>query len=297
MNRILPAFTALLITLPASSGAAAPEEIPLWPEGGVPDEPAGIEKRKKPITTDDQGKTRIAFVDKPSLTLRLAPEDKRNGTGVVICPGGGYNILAWTHEGTEIADWLNSIGVSAFILKYRVPRRDPGAPHAQPLQDAQRAMRLVRAGAKEWGVDPAKVGMLGFSAGGNLTVMAGSHYDEKTYEKIDAADDLSAKPDFLIPIYPAYLGDKKNKDQLSPLVKVDKNTPPTFIAITHDDADRSYYAALFYAALKKAGVVGELHIYSKGGHGYGMRPAEDPVRTWPARCADWMGAMGWLERG
>ncbi|MED5472145.1 MAG: alpha/beta hydrolase [Verrucomicrobiota bacterium] len=269
-------------------------EINLWPAGAVPDEPEGIEKRKKPTTIDKVGKMRIAYVDEPSITVYKAPKDRSNGTSVIIFPGGGYNILAWTHEGTEIAEWLNSLGVSAFVLKYRVPRRDPEKPHTLPLQDAQRAIRIVRSRSKEWGIDPARIGALGFSAGGHLAIMSGTHYGDKTYERIDDADDLSSRPDFLIPIYPAYLGDRKNRDQLSGLVDINKNTPPMFIAITHDDSDRAYYSALLYAALKKSGVVGELHIYSKGGHGYGMRKSKDPVHTWPDRCADWLGSMGLL---
>ena len=239
---------------------------------------------------------RIAYVDNPTLTVYRASEEKANGTGVIICPGGGYNILAWTHEGTEIAEWFNSIGVSAFILKYRVPRRDPETPHSLPLQDAQRAIRIVRSNAKKLNIDPNRIGVLGFSAGGHLTVMSGVHYNKKTYPKVDASDDFSARPDFLIPIYPAYLGNRVNKDKLSELINVNKNTPPTFIAITHDDSDRSYYSALLYAALKKNNVVGELHIYSKGGHGYGMRKSNNPVHTWPDRCLDWLGSMGYLEK-
>ena len=269
-------------------------EINLWPAGAVPDEPEGIEKRKKPTTIDKVGKMRIAYVDEPSITVYKASKDRSNGTSVIIFPGGGYNILAWTHEGTEIAEWLNSLGVSAFVLKYRVPRRDPEKPHTLPLQDAQRAIRIVRSRSKEWGIDPGRIGVLGFSAGGHLAVMSGTHYGDKTYERIDDADDLSSRPDFLIPIYPAYLGDRKNRDQLSGLVDINKNTPPMFIAITHDDSDRAYYSALLYAALKKSGVVGELHIYSKGGHGYGMRKSKDPVHTWPDRCADWLKSMGLL---
>ena len=272
------------------------KEITLWPAGEVPDEPKDIKERKKPTKTDASGKMRIAYVDNPTLTVYRASEEKANGTGVIICPGGGYNILAWTHEGTEIAEWFNSIGVSAFILKYRVPRRDPETPHSLPLQDAQRAIRIVRSNAKNWNVDPDRIGLLGFSAGGHLTVMSGVHYNKKTYPKVDTADDFSARPDFLMPIYPAYLGNRVNKDKLSELINVNKNTPPTFIAITHDDSDRSYYSALLYAALKKNNVVGELHIYSKGGHGYGMRKSHNPVHTWPDRCRDWLGSMGYLEK-
>ena len=277
-------------------GDESHQEIPLWPEGAVPDEPDNIEQRKKPTTVDSVGKMRIAYVDRPTLTVYKAPKQKANGTGVIICPGGGYNILAWTHEGVEIAQWLNSLGVTAFILKYRVPRRDPDQPYALPLQDAQRAIRIVRSNAKKWNVDSKRIGLLGFSAGGHLTVMSGSHYEKKTYSKIDERDDFDARPDFLIPIYPAYLGDKVKKDQLSDLVVINKKTPPTFIAITHDDGDRAYYSALLYAALKKNNVVGEIHIYSKGGHGYGLRKSNNPVHTWPDRCRDWLKSMGYLDK-
>jgi acetyl esterase/lipase len=228
--------------------------------------------------------------------LYSAPKTKANGTGVLIAPGGGYNILAWDLEGTEVAEWLNSIGVTAVLLKYRVPRRDKENPHQAPLQDAQRAMRLVRQHAKAWDIDPNRIGMLGFSAGGHLTVMTGTHWDETTYPRIDAADDLSSRPDFLVPIYAAYLGDKQNPMKLSPLVRVTPRTPPTFMAVTYDDQDRGAQAALLLVELKKKHVPAELHVFLKGGHGYGLRPSENPVSGWPKLCEQWMRAMGLLER-
>ena len=169
-------------------GFESNHEKSLCPEGAVPYELDNIEQRKKPTTVDSVGKMRIAYVDRPTLTVYEAPKQKANGTGVIICPGGGYNILAWTHEGVEIAQWLNSIGVSAFILKYRVPRRDPDQPHTLRLQDAQRAIRIVRSNAKEWNVDSKRIGLLGFSAGGHLTVMSGVHYNCLLYTS-DAADE------------------------------------------------------------------------------------------------------------
>lgn len=283
-----------LLPLILSAGvASAGEELDIWP-GVVPSEPERMIEKWKPTRMGDDDIMRIAYVDEPTLEIRLAPKEKRNGTAVVICPGGGYNILAYSHEGTEIADWLNSMGVSAFVLKYRVPRRDKEVPHLQPLQDVQRAIRMVRAGAKDYGVNPERVGVLGFSAGGHLTVMSGIKYAEKTYEKVDAADEQSARPDFLLPIYPAYLGDKKTGG-LSELVKVTKETPPMFIAVTHDDATRARDSALLYAELQRNGVVGELHIYSQGGHGYGMRQRGNAVSSWTDRAADWFKAMGYLK--
>jgi acetyl esterase/lipase len=270
-------------------------ETPIWPSA-APDEPANISERKAESELGKDNILRIPYVDSPTLTWYPAPEDKANGAFVVICPGGGYNILAWNLEGIEIAEWLNSIGVGAAILKYRVPRRDGKNPHPWPLQDVQRAIRIVRSGADHLKIDPNRIGTLGFSAGGHLVIMAGTHANEQSYQPIDEIDKVSARPDFLIPIYPAYLGDDNQPGKLSPLVHVTKETPPTFIAITHDDADRSLYAALFYAALRQNDVMGEIHIYSKGGHGYGLRKSENPVHTWPLRCAEWLDAAGFLKK-
>ena len=272
-----------------------PEEIPIWPTA-APDEPGDISEKKKDGEMGKDGTFRIPYVDTPTLTWYPAPADKANGACVVICPGGGYNILAWNLEGTEIAEWLNTLGVSAAVLKYRVPRRDRKNAHPWPLQDVQRAIRLARSQAGARKIDPSRIGALGFSAGGHLIVMAGTHWNEQSYARIDDVDKVSARPDFLIPIYPAYLGDKEQPGKLSPLVHVTKETPPAFIAITHDDADRALYAALFYAALKQNNVMGEIHIYSKGGHGYGLRPSDNPVHTWPQRCAEWLQTAGFLEK-
>ena len=291
------AVFALVISCSPCLFAAGPEEIKLWP-AGVPGEtnfqPPEPDPKAKPPKKD--GVMRIPLVTEPTLTLFRAPAEKANGTAVLVCPGGGYNILAFDLEGTEIAEWLNSLGVTAAVLKYRVPRRDKDMPHAAPLQDAQRGLRLMRQNAEAWGINPKAVGILGFSAGGNLTVMAGTHWDETTYPKQDTMDDLSCRPDFMIPIYPAYLGDEKTPGPLNPLVRVSKETPPTFIAVTHDDVLRGVNAALFYIELKKADVLAELHIYTKGGHGYGLRPTENPVHTWPQRCEEWLRSISLLSK-
>ena len=270
-------------------------EIKLWPHE-VPGErdfkpPAPNNKASPP---KDDGTLRITLVTDPSLALFQAPTAKANGAAVLICPGGAYNILAWNKEGTEVAEWLNSFGITAAVLKYRVPRRNKDTPHAAPLQDAQRALRIMRQNAGAWGIDPRRIGILGFSAGGNLTVMAGTHFDETTYPRQDTADDLSCRPDFMIPIYPAYLGDERRAGPLSPLVRVTKNTPPTFCAVTHDDQLRGVNAALFYIELKNAEVPAELHVYAQGGHGYGLRPSANPVSHWPQVCAEWLQSIGML---
>ena len=299
-NMILRATILMTITGCAacefSALAADHPEMALWPDGL----PAGaksidatrVEELKSQLTEE-----RIYYVDTPSITVYKAPKDTGNGCGVVVCPGGGYNILAWPKEGLEVAEWFNSIGVTAVVLKYRVPRRDPAAPHVEPLQDAQRALRLVRNHAKDWGIDPGRVGILGFSAGGHLTAMTGMHWRKPSYDRVDEADDLSCRPDFMCPIYAAYLGPDYNDRvaELGPLVSVDARTPPAFMAVTADDSYRGAQAALFFVELKKAKVSAELHIYSKGGHGYGIRPSEKPISTWHHRLGDWLKLQGLLE--
>lgn len=293
--RFVAAAAAVVLLVGGTLVAEEQTVRKLWPET-APGETGKVGPER---VMPDQGAkkvTRLTDVAVPTITLYRPAPDKANGCAVVICPGGGYSILAWDLEGTEIAEWLNSIGVTGVLLKYRVPRRDPNSPYKAPLQDAQRAIRLTRQQAKTWGIDPGRIGILGFSAGGNLTVMAGTHWDEITYERVDAADSLSCRPDFMVPIYPAYLFDKNDKTRLSPLVKVNKETPPAFIAVTNDDKDRGAYAALLYVALKRVGVPAELHVFLKGGHGYGLRPSADAVSSWPTLCAQWLKAMGLLQK-
>ncbi|HYW80816.1 MAG TPA: alpha/beta hydrolase [Thermoguttaceae bacterium] len=286
------AFVLVYVFAATTLMAADPPELTLWP-GTVPGETA--EPGETTVKQGDDGILRVTYVGSPTITVYPAPKETANGCAVVVCPGGGYNILAWDLEGTEIAKWLNSIGVTGIVLKYRVPRRDKEQPHKAPLQDAQRAIRLARNNADAWAIDPQRIGILGFSAGGNLTVMAGTHWDETTYEKIDAADELSCRPDFMVPIYCAYLGAKDNPWALNSLVRVTEKTPPTFMAVTLDDSYRGAQAALLLVELKKAGVPAELHVYTKGGHGYGLRPSDNPVCTWPARCEQWMRSSGLLK--
>jgi acetyl esterase/lipase len=290
------AIAAALIGDTASVDAADRPEISIWPNGlpagAKPVEAKRIEELKRKLTEE-----RIYYVETPTITVYQAPEEKANGCAVVICPGGGYNILAWPKEGLEVAEWFNSIGVTAAVLKYRVPRRDPAAPHVEPLQDAQRALRLVRHYAKDWNVDPQRVGILGFSAGGHLTAMTGMHWKKAAYDRIDEADDLSCRPDFMCPIYAAYLGPdyKDNVAELGPLVNVTAKTPPTFMAVTADDTHRGSLSALLFVQLKLSKVPAELHIYSKGGHGYGIRESANPISTWHHRLGDWLKAQGLLN--
>ncbi|MFY9255320.1 MAG: alpha/beta hydrolase [Fuerstiella sp.] len=290
--------TCLLSAISLSQPAAALEhaEIAIWPTGLPADavklDDQTIERLKSELTEE-----RIKYVDVPTLTVYQADPDKANGCSVIICPGGAYNILAWPKEGLEIAEWFNSIGVTAFVLKYRVPRRNPDKFHWEPLQDVQRAIRVVRHQADQWKLDPHRVGTLGFSAGGHLTVMSGVQFNTRTYEKVDDADDLSCRPDFICPIYAAYLGNNYNDKvaELGDLVAVTKQTPPAFMAVTWDDSMRGAQSALLFVRLKEHGVPAELHAFAKGGHGYGMRPSENPVSSWNNNLAAWMKSTGLLN--
>ena len=293
-----PKYFLLLSLLWGYPNFGENESLKLWP--GVPPGEVkgsvGPEEHRKPKPNSNDV-LRIANVSEPMLTLYRADPAHSNGTVVIVCPGGGYNILAYEHEGTQVCEWLNELGVSAVLLKYRVPRRKNRPPHEAPLQDLQRALGLVRKNAKKWNIDPGKVGVLGFSAGGNLTMMGLTSFKERSYSLIDAADQFSCRPDFGILVYPAYLVDRKKRDSLFPEIQITPETAPCFFVHTGDDHVPGEGSVLAYLALEKAGVEGnELHIYPYGGHGYGMRKNGNPVSDWPSRAGLWMKTMGWLER-
>lgn len=273
-----------------------PPVLDVWPDG----KPPGVAELKGEEKAVTSGKvTRVSNVVRPTLTVYRPAKDKDTGACVVVCPGGGYNILAWDLEGTEVAAWLNGLGVTAVVLKYRVPR-PPGLAKGEqpigPLQDAQRAVSLVRSKAKEWGVDPKRVGILGFSAGGHLAASTSLKSAKRSYPAIDAVDEVSCRPDFTVLIYPAYLVTNK-RDALRPEFVVDRTAPPMFLAHAGNDGVPSENSVLLHLALKKAEVPSDLHIYSTGGHGFGLRPSKDPCSTWPARCGEWMQRQGLLKRG
>ncbi len=268
--------TALLVLFASSLAFAQQETRLLWPDGA----PGALGNEE---------------IDKPSITLYLPAAEKANGAAVVVCPGGGYHILVMDLEGTEICDWLNSIGVTGVLLKYRVPKREGLEKHAAALQDAQRALGLLRQNAAQWRLDPKRLGVLGFSAGGHLAAVLSNNYDHRTYSPCDPADTVSCRPDFTILIYPAYLTVKEAGDQIAPELNITSKTPPTFMAMAADDSVRVETAAFYALALRKASVPFELHIYPTGGHGYGLRPSKDLVTTWPQRAADWLRSSGFLE--
>lgn len=237
-------------------------------------------------------------VTKPTISLFRPAKEKDTGAAVVICPGGGYSILAWDLEGEEVAAWLNSIGVTGVLLKYRVPKRADLPKHVPPLQDAQRAMSLVRSRAAEWGVDPSRIGMLGFSAGGHLSAAASTNFDQRAYEAIDEIDRVGCRPDFAVLIYPGGIVESGivEKGELTPEIRVSSETPPTFFAHANDDPVSPENSAVMYLALKRANVPAELHIFASGGHGFGLRPSEHPCSTWPKRCEEWLRSRGYLDR-
>jgi acetyl esterase/lipase len=275
--------------------AAEPAKvIDVWP-GKPPGETADIGPEvTQPNKAGEEPPTiRITNISRPTLSVYLPSKEKRNGTSVIICPGGGFNILAWNKEGTEVAEWFSSIGVTAFALKYRCPTGNRSPNWLAPAQDAQRAVSLVRSRAAEFEIDPARVGLTGFSAGGMAAGAATIKHATRLYEAGDEADKTSCRPDFAMLIYPAYFVDKEG--QLKPDFVIDKNTPPMFFAHAFNDGVTCESSVQLFLQLKKAGVPSELHVYSTGGHGFGLRPSKDAVSTWPKRGEDWLASRGLLK--
>lgn len=282
-------------TRAAGVGQQERQPVVLWPEGAP-------------------GAKGTEAQDTPTLTPYWPPKERRTGAAVVVCPGGGYARLA-EHEGRPVAEWFNSVGVTAFVLKYRL---GPRYNHPAPLQDAARAIRTVRARAAEWGLDPARVGILGFSAGGHVAATAGTHFDAGRPDAADKIERVSSRPDLLMLIYPVitmreltHAGSKKNllgeapKDELVALLsneeRVTKETPPTFLVHTVADTGVPVENSMMFAsALRRAGVPFEMHLYERGRHGLGLGTREgsaDPVfATWPARCADWLRLHNFASR-
>jgi acetyl esterase/lipase len=294
----------LCVACPAA-GADKPVVVELWP-GSPPDEDGKIRpetvrmsprlSRKEVEVTEP---TRmVTNVSKPTLTIYRPAKEKDSGTAVLICPGGGYWNLYWQLEGEEVAAWLNSLGVTGIILKYRVPRRpdEPqGEPARRPLQDAQRAVSLVRARATEWGIAPDRIGIVGFSAGGHLAIATATSFEKRTYKPIDEIDKVSCRPDFAIPVYSGYLK-AKDKDELAPGLRIPKGTPPVFLAHGGDDIiSDPANSVLLYLALKRANVPAELHVYANAAHDFGVRRSDHPCSTWTQSCADWLRHQGFLK--
>lgn len=286
---------AFFLALSASllTAAPAPVTVKLWPNGAP--EPAGFEsKAETSLASPKDGLRRVSNVSEPTLTI-YQPQNP-NGTAVLVCPGGGYSHLAIEHEGEQVCAWLNSLGVTGVLLKYRVPRRDSADPGAVPLQDAQRAMGILRKRAKEWGLKSGRIGILGFSAGGHLCVQMALHSQERTYPLDPAIEVEDVAPNFAIPIYPAYLVSKTDNFQLLPRFAVTDRAPPICLVHAHNDKGEtsSSSSALLYLEYKKRNLPAELHIYTEGGHGFGMKATGLPSAKWPALVGEWMQNQGFL---
>ena len=279
-------LTVLLI-LPCAFALKNGDVMPLW-SGSAPGSEAmagRVEVVTQPTKPGDSLK--VSNIHNPSLTIYLPPKQKATGAVMIIAPGGGHRFLSIDTEGTNVAEWLNGIGVAAFVLKYRLAR-EPDSTYKineHPFADAQRAIRTVRAHADEWGVNPAKIGIMGFSAGGEVAVMASTRYDTGQAGATDPVERQSSRPDYQILIYPGIKAETVN---------VDKDTPPTFMLCADNDRGPSMAIPELYLALKKAGVPAELHIYNSGGHGFGYRPTATGFikTTWLLRVQDWMSDVG-----
>lgn len=286
MNCLLRSSCLFALLMVSTLSAAEPFSEAIWPAGKVPGLAEG-EKEEIVEIIDERIGRKVTKVTKPTVTVFKPDPAKDTGAAVVICPGGGYHILAYDLEGTEVAAWLNEIGITGVVLHYRVPRAKEGEPHVNPLKDAQRAIRLTRAHAEDWKIDPDKVGILGFSAGGNLAAVT-SNADESAYEPVDEVDQIDARPDFALLIYPAYLNIDGQGIELTPQTSVDEKTPPTFLVHTSDDRVSSTGSAAYYYGLKQNNVPAEMHIFPQGGHGYGLRPTEQRVTRWPKLASGWL---------
>jgi acetyl esterase/lipase len=246
-----------------------------------------------PRDTDAAPITRVSGVTRPTMTVHR-PEQP-NGTGVVILPGGGFVRVVPDLEGTEAAAWLNRHGVTAFVLTYRTTDGGTVPGWVKPLQDAQRALSLVRSRAEEWSLKPDRIGLVGFSAGGQVSARLLSAGGKRSYERIDAVDDVPYRPDFAVLVYPWNMYDAA-KDALVEGIAVPADCPPTYLVHTHDDQSSALGAVLFYAGLKKHKIAAELHVYGNGGHGYGLRPVKgSQIATWPDHAAHWIGTQGYLK--
>jgi acetyl esterase/lipase len=265
--------------------------VELWPQGApgaIPDPPAEVDLTP-PNAALVAGRPliRLGNVSRPTLTV-YAPKDRPSGAAIVVFPGGAYHALAIDLEGTEVCEWLNSIHVTCILLKYRVPDSGPLPKSSAALQDAQRALGVIRAHATEWKIDPQRVGVLGFSAGAHLAAALGTHFELRAYDSIDAADKLSCRPDFAAIIYPGYLALAEQNFAANPEIYVTAQNPPSFILQAEDDPVHVENSTLYFLQLKNANVPAELHLYAEGGHGYGLRRTALPVTAWPALVETWL---------
>ena len=270
----------LLVLLLAHTAFAEP--VAIWPEGKMPDK--GAKEPESDLPAKGDGVQRITNISRPTLTIFPAPKTDAPAPAMIVCPGGGYSYVVYDKEGTEIAAWLNQHGITALVLKYRTPNNRVGA-----LQDLQRSLRLARAHAAEWNVDPKRLGAIGFSAGGNLAAKASSLFEPPAYPALDDVDQQSCRPDFAVLVYPAYLDDKAG--QVSPDLNLAAKIPPTLIIHSEDDKTYVPGSKLYHAALEAAKIPHEFKLYTTGGHGYALR-CEREAKEWPEHALEWLKKNG-----
>ena len=299
----LPVITTLVISAAVMLSAQQPAWQPapghitlnIWPNGAPGAQPSAGPEADMTTAKDHaiagRPVMRLGNVATPTITLYEA-KNNPSGTAVVVFPGGAYRILAIDLEGTEVCDWLNSINVTCVLLKYRVPNTGPYPKSSAALQDAQRAVGIVRAHAAEWHIDPHRVGVLGFSAGGHLSAALSTHFDQRLYEAVDSADQQSCRPDFAVIIYPGYLALSDQNFAPNPDIHVTDQTPPTFLLQAEDDPVHVENAIVYFGLLKNAKVPAELHVFAEGGHGYGLRRTDLPVTRWPDLVETWLKTIG-----
>jgi acetyl esterase/lipase len=290
-DKYKPLPVAAYALLGFATTVAQNNPVLLFP-GNAPGETAQWAERADRDGGDTGGQPvlRIMNVGEPTITYYPAPKETASAAAIVVCPGGGYNLLAYDLEGDEVCEWLNKLGITGVLLKYRVPRREGREKHDAPLQDVQRAIGYVRAHAGDYAIDPARIGVMGFSAGAHLAATASNNFTKRTYPQVDASDRASCRPDFCLLIYPAYLD--ADTFRIAPELKVSPQTPPTFFIQTEDDKSYINSSLFYYYALKEAGIPARMHLYSKGGHGYGLRYTGAPVNEWTARAEDWFREIG-----
>ena len=311
LSTTLVALLAIVSSAPSIAAAQTAwqpspghSQIPIWP--GVPPDLRPVGRELSATVTDSAGGARLVggkpwvYVDsvsRPTMTV-YSPAGANTGAAVVVFPGGGYSVLAIDLEGTEACDWLTSKGITCVLLKYRVPCVKTGAYRdcRSALQDAQRTMGLLRRDAARWHIDPRKIGVLGFSAGGHMVAALSTHFQKRAYARVDSADAVSCRPDFAIALYPGHLAVRERNFVLNPDIPVTRGTPPTIlIQAENDPIDPVENSIVYHAALQKAGVPVELHLYVKGGHAFGLRRTQAPITGWPPLVERWLAAIGILS--
>jgi len=312
-----PLIFALYVVVASGSLSA---QTPAWqPSQGHTQEPLwpGVVPHARPVAGPEDAATEkatlvagrpwvyLSNVSRPTMTM-FSPKGRNTGAAVVVFPGGGYQILAIDLEGTEVCDWLSSRGITCVLLKYRVPNSGTSWSQAcgcyldtkssMALEDAQRTVGLVRLHAADWHIDPHKIGVLGFSAGGHLAAAISTHFKKRLYPTVDAADNESCRPDFAVALYPGHLWISEGKFELNPNVPVTRETPPTFLLQAEDDdVDSVNNSLVYYVALKNAGVPVEMHLYAHGGHAFGLRATQFPITGWPRLVEKWLESIGMIS--